>query len=211
MRSTFLGLVACISGITRASKRLQDSQTVGTTTGTFAPYYPQEYPNLVIYSDIPYGENPVGELRFAPPVPACPAPGVVTATSYPPGCFQLTQQYLQSTVDVVVESAFLYQGGNYNDTAEDCLRLAIFAPKTAVPRGCSSGKLPVLVWIHGGGLDMGGINVPYQLAPNWVERSQAHIVVQIGYRLNMLGFPNAAALIEEGQNLNFGLLDQRLA
>jgi carboxylesterase type B len=109
------------------------------------------------------------------------------------------------------------QRGDYANTTEDCLRLSIFAPKAAVERAASKTGfkdkvgLPVAVWIHGGGFSIGGTNVPYQLSPSWVERSQAHIVVQVQYRLNLLGQPNAAGLATEDRNLNLGFLDQRLA
>jgi acetylcholinesterase len=94
--------------------------------------------------------------------------------------------------------------------SEDCLTLSIWAP-TSVAEGA---KLPVIVWIHGGGLREGGTSVPYQHAAPWVQRSQAHIVVGIQYRLGVWGFPNSAALVNtttgrNGQNL--GLLDQRIA
>ncbi|KAH8900539.1 alpha/beta-hydrolase [Thozetella sp. PMI_491] len=74
--------------------------------------------------------------------------------------------------------------------------------------------LPVILWIHGGAVTFGGINVPYQLAPNWVQRTQSHIVVEIQYRLSLLGLPNAAGLAvnaSENLNLNLAFLDQRLA
>lgn len=101
--------------------------------------------------------------------------------------------------------AALFQRGNYANTTEDCLHLSIFAPKP------SSQKLPVVIWIHGGGYVFGGTNVPYQLAPNWVQRSHRHIVVQAQYRLNLFGLPNAAGLDKDDKNLNFALLDQRMA
>jgi acetylcholinesterase len=94
--------------------------------------------------------------------------------------------------------------------SEDCLTLSIWAPAT-VP---ATEKLPVIAWIHGGGLREGGTSVPYQLPGPWVQRSQAHIVVGIQYRLGVWGFPNSAALSNtttgrKGQN--FGLLDQQTA
>jgi acetylcholinesterase len=58
-----------------------------------------------------------------------------------------------------------------------------------------------------GGMVTGGVDIPVQLPAQWVSRSQSHIVVTINYRVNIMGFPNAAAL--ETQNL--GLRDQRAA
>ncbi|KAJ4350606.1 hypothetical protein N0V95_004610 [Ascochyta clinopodiicola] len=59
----------------------------------------------------------------------------------------------------------------------------------------------------GGGFQNGGIEVPFQMPAPWVERTQAHIVVTINYRLNIFGYPNARGLQEQ----NLGILDQRLA
>ena len=53
----------------------------------------------------------------------------------------------------------------------------------------------------------GGVNIPVQLPSEWVYRSQGHIVVTINYRVNIMGFPNAAGL----KTQNVGLRDQRAA
>ncbi|PLB49353.1 alpha/beta-hydrolase [Aspergillus steynii IBT 23096] len=97
-------------------------------------------------------------------------------------------------------------GGQYlisTPVSEDCLTLSIWAPAKRRER------LPVVIFIHGGGLSAGGESVQYQIPANWVERSQSHIVVSIQYRLGVFGFPGSHALKDKSQN--FGLLDQRLA
>ncbi|KAJ7818233.1 Alpha/Beta hydrolase protein, partial [Mycena olivaceomarginata] len=60
-----------------------------------------------------------------------------------------------------------------------------------------------------GGFILGGVDIPWQLPPSWVERSQSHIVVTINYRLTIFGFPNARGVADGQQNL--GILDQRAA
>lgn len=45
--------------------------------------------------------------------------------------------------------------------------------------GVDGKGLPVFVWIHGGGMNVGGIQTQYQLPMKWVERTRDHIVVQI--------------------------------
>ncbi|OGM48947.1 hypothetical protein ABOM_003199 [Aspergillus bombycis] len=87
--------------------------------------------------------------------------------------------------------------------SEDCLTVSIWAPS----RICEA--LPVVIFLHEGGLGSGGTSVQYQIPANWVERSQSHIVVSIQYRLGVFGFLSSHALRETSQNL--GLLDQRLA
>lgn len=201
------------------------SVAVNTTSGSYAPYVDDAFSSVASFLDIPYAQNPTGPLRFAPPVAARPGGNddVTYATSLPLGCFQYTQAALEGTVSYYSEKSTLFQRGDTANTTEDCLRLSVFAPKAAVESASSdttaddAAGLPVVVWIHGGGFSFGGTNVPYQLSPSWVERSQAHIVVQVQYRLNLLGQPNAAGLTAdnsasgENENLNFGLLDQRLA
>ncbi|KAI0547056.1 Alpha/Beta hydrolase protein [Xylaria curta] len=203
------------------------SVTVNTSSGVYATYINNAYPSVASFPDIPYAQNPTGPLRFAPPLAALPPEdGRVTyATSLPLGCFQYIQPALTGTVSFYSEKSTLFQRGDSANTTEDCLRLSIFAPKAAVEHAADmmnlsdkeEGALPVVVWIHGGGFSFGGTDVPYQLSPSWVERSQAHIVVQVQYRLNLLGQPNAAGLTKpysssgSNENLNFGLLDQRLA
>ncbi|KAI1076456.1 Alpha/Beta hydrolase protein [Whalleya microplaca] len=200
---------------------------VNTTSGTFSPHLPGSYPGVASFPDIPYAENPTGPLRFAPPVPIkVRDDGVVHATRLPAGCFQYVLPALKETIGEVLEET-KFQRGDYANTTEDCLHLSIFAPRAAGERaaletahmadgekGEHSDLLPVIIWIHGGGYALGGINTPYELAPSWVQRSQSHIVVQVQYRLNLLGLPNAAGLASNGtenSNLNLSLLDQRLA
>ncbi|KAI1299861.1 Alpha/Beta hydrolase protein [Xylaria venustula] len=222
-------LAAGIShGLTNECDEPEHSVTVNTTSGIFAPYIDDAYPYVASFPDIPYAQNPTGALRFAPPVPARPQENssVEYKTKLPDGCFQYIIPALEGTVSFDSERSTLLQRGDSSNTTEDCLRLSIFAPKATVEQAAlttvkasnaSEGGLPVIVWIHGGGFSIGGTNVPYQLSPSWVERSQEHIVVQVQYRLNLLGQPNAAGLTVpysasgQNENLNFGLLDQRVA
>ncbi|KAI1262740.1 triacylglycerol lipase FGL5 [Xylariaceae sp. FL1019] len=193
---------------------------VNTTSGLYAPHVSEDFPGVASFPNIPYAENPTGALRFAPPKPAQPADAskVNHETELPLGCFQYFPASYYDTVIFKGETSYLLQRGDFGNTTEDCLRLSIFAPKstveTAIKTGTSSlGKessLPVAVFFHGGGSLFGGVNTPYQLAQSWVERSQSHIVVQIQYRLNIMGQPSPAGL-EGRDNLNFGFLDQRLA
>ncbi|KAI1173433.1 Alpha/Beta hydrolase protein [Nemania sp. FL0916] len=211
-----------------SGSKLAHSMIVNTTSGRYAPYFDDAFPSVASFLDVPYAQNPTGPLRFAPPVAAYPPENdsVAYATELPRGCFQYTPPALEQSVSYYSERSGLFQRGDSSNTTEDCLRLSIFAPKSTVENAASgittihSGNengLPVVVWIHGGGFSFGGTNVPYQLSLSWVERSRAHIVVQVQYRLNLLGQPNAAGLVAahsasgRNENLNFGLLDQRLA
>ncbi|KAB8274055.1 Alpha/Beta hydrolase protein [Aspergillus minisclerotigenes] len=91
--------------------------------------------------------------------------------------------------------------------SEDCLTLNIYAPRKATP----GHRLPVIIWIFGGGFYEGGLVTNGFNPSAWIQRTQGHIVVAVNYRTNIFGFPNSAGLAATGQNLNLGLLDQRLA
>lgn len=97
----------------------------------------------------------------------------------------------------------LTDGHAAQNSAEDCLSLAIWTPANAT----AESKLPVLLYLTGGADQTGGVNIPTQLPPNMVSRSQKHIVVTTNYRVNIFGYPNARGL----NQTNLGLLDQRLA
>ncbi|KAI1318156.1 Alpha/Beta hydrolase protein [Xylariaceae sp. FL0255] len=232
LSSTKAGVLGASLLITRSLGHLghdgNESFVVNTTSGAYSPHLDNAFPAVASFPDIPYAQNPTGPLRFAPPVPATPPAngGVTFATSLPLGCFQYTSAALEQTVSFYSERSSVLQGGDVANTTEDCLRLSVTAPRAVLEKVSHNGSgtpksngtgLPVLVWVHGGGWDLGGINTPYWLAPSWVEHSQAHIVVQIQYRLNLLGKPNAAGLTApysnsgEDENLNLSLLDQRLA
>ncbi len=76
---------------------------------------------------------------------------------------------------------------------EDCLSLAIWTPANAT----SDSALPVALFWTGGGFQTNGILVPGQFPPRWLSRSQKHIVVTINYRMNIMGFHNAAGLYDQ--------------
>lgn len=91
---------------------------------------------------------------------------------------------------------FLVNGGQ----SEDCLYLNVYAPATP-----TSEKLPVFIYIPGGGFTSGGANSLYKIPDQWIQKTQSHIVVTMNYRVNLFGFPAA-----EAAHQNVGLLDQRM-
>jgi para-nitrobenzyl esterase len=140
---------------------------------------------LNVFRGIPYAAAPVGNLRWRPP------------QSY--GFFQGFR--LQATR---FGSACTQAGGI---GAEDCLFLNVFTPQTARRDGKGSA-LPVMFWIHGGGLTEGSSTpyLPEQLV------NQGVIVVTINYRLGYLGFFAQSAIDAEGHlSGNYGLMDQQFA
>ncbi|KAF5623491.1 triacylglycerol lipase V [Fusarium sp. NRRL 25303] len=214
LNSFLLAALPVLARALPASTYEGEPLTVNTSSGIFAPFFDPSYPNVAAFLDIPFAETPVGDLRFSPPVAkSYPGDRVIRATKLPRGCIQYVPLLLRGTVADSLVSAANFQRGDYANTTEDCLRLSLFTPKKSISenKDAKDERLPVVIWVHGGGYMIGGTNVPYQLAQPWVQRSQKHIVIQIQYRLNILGLPNSAGLAKAGKNLNLALLDQRLA
>ena len=142
------------------------------------------------FKGIPYAAPPVGPLRWKAPQPVAPWTGVRKAADYPPRCMQ----------------GRIYADMVFNDQgpSEDCLYLNLWMP--AVP---ATPKLPVMVWIHGGGFAAGGTSEPRQDAGNLSKKGV--LVVTMNYRLGIFGFFSHPDLAKEsGHNAtgNYGLLDQ---
>jgi len=134
---------------------------------------------------IPYAAPPVGALRWTPP------------TRY--GFF--SRLVLQATQ---FGSACTQPGGI---GSENCLFLNIYTPQTESDDRRGRG-LPVMFWIHGGGL-IEGSSTPYN--PERLVKKGV-IVVTINYRLGYLGFLAQSAIDAEGHlNCNYGLMDQQFA
>lgn len=144
-----------------------------------------------VFKNIPYAAPPVGDLRWRPPQATAPWNGVRDASQFGHTCPQL---------DLKNEDIGLGLPGN-----EDCLTLNVFAPQKA------SKNLPVMVWIHGGGLQLDGARDPLFVPINLVKNDV--IVVTFDYRLGALGFFASQELIAEakanGEPVgNYGTMDQ---
>jgi para-nitrobenzyl esterase len=142
---------------------------------------------------IPYAAPPVGDLRWKPPAPAAKWTGVRPAKEFGAHCMQ----------GKVYGDMTFPDGGN----SEDCLTLNIWTPAKK-----ADAKLPVMVWIYGGGFAAGGTSEPRQHGEKLAARGV--IVVSMNYRLGVFGFfvhPELAK--ESGRNSagNYGLLDQTAA
>ncbi|MGW1376658.1 carboxylesterase/lipase family protein [Streptomyces sp. NPDC002446] len=135
---------------------------------------------------IPYAQAPVGDLRWRAPRPAADWHGVRDATRYGNYCAQNT---------------YWAPGYEKRHTTEDCLGVNVYTPSPAAGR--HRGKLPVMVWIHGGG-NIGGAG--RDIVPDTFARRSKTVVVTLNYRLGALGF-----LALPGTKGNFALLDQQQA
>ena len=147
---------------------------------------------LTVYKGIPFAAPPVGKLRWKEPQPVIPWNNVLIADKFAPACPQAVNPNAASLVNSV------------GDQSEDCLYLNIWTPaKTA------KEKLPVMVWIHGGGFALGGTSIPNYSGEMLAKKGV--VLVSIAYRMGALGFmahPELSKENEHGVSGNYGLLDQ---
>lgn len=120
---------------------------------------------------VPYAQPPINDLRWAPPqkYEVASNDSIVKATALPPSCWQ----YISVHPGILRTDAPEYMIGKAG-MAEDCLTMSVWAPAKALE---AEEALPVLIWFYGGGFATGGIDVPYQIPVDWIQRSQSHIVV----------------------------------
>ena len=137
------------------------------------------------WKGIAFAAPPVDALRWQPPKPAARWSGVRETMAYRNDCMQ---------------EPFPSDAAPLGTTpSEDCLYLNIWKPADA------KGKLPVMVWIYGGGFVNGGSSPPtYSGAP---IANQGVMVVSFNYRLGRFGTFRHPALGKD-QGVNYGLLDQ---
>lgn len=142
-----------------------------------------------MFKGVPYAAPPVGRLRWRAPEPANVWSGVRTADAFSPVCPQIGAYPEDSPAEPM---------------SEDCLSLNIWTPAAS-----ASQRLPVMVWIYGGGLQNGSGSTPLYSGDRLAERGV--IVVTFNYRLGALGFLAHPELNKEskyGSSGNYGLLDQ---
>lgn len=180
MTAAFASVVAaCASGAVAQIVTAPAGTVRGSTEGEIARF-----------AGIPYAAPPLGERRWRPPAPAPVWDGVRDATGFGAACIQPTS-HIQT-----IYSADLGR------TGEDCLTLNVWTPST-------TGKAPVMIWIHGGALVTGSSKESlYDGAP---LAREGVVVVSINYRLGVLGWlahPDLSAESPAGISGNYGLMDQ---
>lgn len=198
-------LISCLALMHLSSAAF--SRQVNTSSGIVQGYIDPEYPSISQYRAIPFGEPPVGDLRFAAPIAKKYQSSLIDGTSYGSQCLQLGSGKQTGTALKDNPGLFVSSVG-HAESAEDCLTLAIWTPTWAID---SCASLPVIIWFFGGGFISGGTDSAYYNGAPWTQRTQEHIVVTFNYRTNIMGTPNAQGLALTNDNLNFGLQDQRLA
>jgi para-nitrobenzyl esterase len=148
---------------------------------------------VLSFKGIPFAAPPVGDLRWRAPQPVKAWTGVRPATAYGHDCMQLP---------FPSDAAPL---GTQPD--EDCLVLNVWRPSQQTP-----GKLPVLVWIYGGGFVNGGSSPAVYDGSQFAKRGV--VLVSFNYRVGRFGFFAHPALTKEspkGPLGNYAYMDQLAA
>jgi para-nitrobenzyl esterase len=146
------------------------------------------------FQGIPYAAPPVGGLRWKAPQPVAAWKGTLDATTYGHHC---AQNHVFDDM-VFQDSATPADAGS-----EDCLYMNVYVPA----RKTAKAKLPVMVWIHGGGYFGGASSEPRHNGD--FLPLKGIVLVTINYRLGVFGFLALPELASEsgGFNGNYGLLD----
>ena len=158
------------------------------------------------YRGIPYGQPPIGDLRWRKPRPIEANNNfggqTMNATKIAPACYQSIP--LWSYVQPGSHSEYSFVATPQGQS-EDCLILDVLVPANPV-----STSLPVMFQIHGGGYTEGNAAYSYP-GDAMVHASNGQLIyVSIQYRLGLFGFLGGSDIAQNGA-LNAGLLDQRAA
>jgi para-nitrobenzyl esterase len=147
--------------------------------------------DVTVFKGIPYAAPPVGEFRWRPPQPVKAWQGVRDAGKFGSNCAQ---------------GGWGTAAGKIQEgSSEDCLYLNLWAPAGTK----ADAKLPVIVWIHGGGFTGGSGSSPQNFGDQFTK--QGVILISFNYRVGRLGFFAFPALSKEHPEEpkgNYGFMDQ---
>jgi para-nitrobenzyl esterase len=154
---------------------------------------------ITAFLGVPFAKPPVGDLRWKPPVAPVKWKGTRKTTEFGSRCMQ----------------GAIYDDMIFRDPgiSEDCLYLNVWTPaKLDKSKSKSKDKLPVMVWIYGGGFAAGATSEPRQDGTNLAK--EGVVVVSMNYRLGIFGFfahPELAKENNHNATGNYGLMDQSAA
>ena len=145
------------------------------------------------YFGVPYAAAPTGAFRWREPQPVRPWKGVYNADRFAPECIQILRPH----------NINHYFGEEA--TSEDCLYLNLWIP----PNATATSRLPVILWIYGGGLSIGSAGMANYSGENLAARGVVY--VSVAYRVGAFGFMSHPELTAESPfhaSGNYGYLDQ---
>ncbi|MBR0751790.1 carboxylesterase family protein [Bradyrhizobium jicamae] len=146
---------------------------------------------LSVFKGIPFAAPPVRELRWKAPALVVPWSGVRIADRYSPMCLQALR----------AKNSVFYLGEE--PSSEDCLYLNVWSPDVR-----PDAKLPVMVFIYGGGWVIGSASLPLYSGEHLARKGV--VTVSMNYRVGALGFlahPELSAESDHKASGNYGLLD----
>ena len=152
---------------------------------------------VAVYRGIPYAAPPINDLRWKAPQPVVAWQGVMLADKFGHPGYQSVHYPGGYTTE--------WGYGEESPYSEDCLYLNVWT--TAA--GQVGKKLPVALWIHGGGYREGWGSEPEFDGQEWAAKGV--VLVSINYRLGVFGFmthPELTAESPQKVSGNYGILDQ---
>jgi para-nitrobenzyl esterase len=188
-------VLACAVFLCGCSLRMQAETSAPQAkidAGTLQGVWVAGAPHVASFLGIPYAAQPVGDLRWKAPQPPPSWSGIREATQYGPACPQAPSPWLPEMLGI-----------QKMVTNEACLYVNVWTPNL---RGVA--KLPVMVWVHGGGNVEGSAEWP-PLGTTLAR--EGAVVVSLNYRLGVFGFFAYPALAAESPHHvsgNYGHLDQ---
>jgi para-nitrobenzyl esterase len=186
MRFLVPAMVICTAAVLPAFAANRVKTANGIVESTVAPK-----DGVRTFKGIPFAQPPVGDLRWREPQPVRNWTGARNADQFGPRCMQRTSP-----------------GADYwfrsNGMSEDCLYLNVWTPAKS-----GNEKLPVLVYIFGGGFQNGDGSEPRYDGESMARHGI--VAVSVNYRTNIFGFFVHPELTKESPHHaagNYGLLDQ---
>ena len=184
-------LSACLMASPFAAALQQPVRTAsGLVAGTPLPG------GVTAFEGIPFAAPPVGRLRWRPPQPPAAWEGVRQADHFGPSCMQTIPSHRVGPWAL----EFLTQ----SRPSEDCLYLNVWTPAHS-----AGEKLPVMVWIYGGGFTSGSTDLGIYNGAHLAQKGV--VLVSVSYRVGPLGFLAYPGLTSESAHHssgNYALLDQ---
>ena len=178
MRSIFLALLILVSAHAAHAEITEAKVTGGVVSGVMEN-------GTAVFKGIPFAAPPVGDRRWQAPEPVTPWTGVKKADAFANACMQPPNSQ-----------------GNTAPVSEDCLYLNVWTPAKS-----ATAKIPVIVWIHGGGFTGGSTSISMYSGAGFAKKGV--ILVSLAYRLGPFGFMAHPELSRESGHGSgeYGILD----